>query len=280
VLIDFHTHSTASDGALSPAELIENARSAAIAMFAITDHDTIAGFLEARGLLAADDALQLIAGIELSCHWSGTTIHVVGLGIDCAHPAMSEALAFLENARCQRAQKIDEKLARLGFEGALAGASAIAGDSQLGRPHFATWMVEQGFVADHTEAFDRYLGQGKPGDVKTYWPPMAEVVRWITQAGGVAVVAHPLKYRFTGMKLRRLITDFVAAGGGAIEIASGRQTKDQRAHLERLAREFSLEVSMGSDFHRESSYGAPLGVTAPAAGNGLTGVWQRWLGDN
>ena len=137
-------------------------------------------------------------------------------------------------------------------------------------------MVAQQFVADHNEAFDRYLGQGKPGDVKTYWPPLRDVVAWIVAAGGVAVLAHPLKYRFTGMKLRRLVTDFVAAGGGGLEVSSGRQSADQRAHLDRLAQAFSLEVSMGSDFHRDSTYGAPVGVPVSSAPQGLAGVWQRW----
>ena len=276
MLIDFHTHSTASDGALSPAALVERAREAGVSMLAITDHDTLDGYLAARELLAEDDPVQLVAGIELSCVWAGVTIHVLGLGVDHEHPAMREAIAFLEDARARRARKIDERLARLGFPGALAGAAAIAGESQVGRPHFAAWMVAQQFVADHNEAFDRYLGQGKPGDVKTYWPPLRDVVAWIVAAGGVAVLAHPLKYRFTGMKLRRLVTDFVAAGGGGLEVSSGRQSADQRAHLDRLAQAFSLEVSMGSDFHRDSTYGAPVGVPVSSAPQGLAGVWQRW----
>jgi predicted metal-dependent phosphoesterase TrpH len=278
VLIDFHTHSTASDGEWSPARLVEEARAAGIAMLALTDHDTVAGHRQASALVSPGDSLQLVPGVELSCHWSSTTIHILGLGMDCDHPAMREALAFLDDARLQRAQKIAQRLGKLGFEGALEGAQAFAGDSQLGRPHFAAWLVANNHVADHTAAFDRYLGQGKPGDVKTFWPAMADVVDAIERAGGAAVIAHPLKYRFTGMKLRRLITDFVAAGGSAIEIASGRQSTDQLAHLQRLAREFSLEVSMGSDFHRPTQYSAPLGVTVPAPDTGLVGVWQRWQG--
>jgi hypothetical protein len=136
-------------------------------------------------------------------------------------------------------------------------------------------MVEQGHVQDFNEAFDRYLGQGKTGDVKAFWPPLAEVTGWITQAGGVAVLAHPLKYRFTGMKLRRLLTAFVAAGGAGLELLSGQQTREQTAHLQRLAQDFELEVSLGSDFHRDAAYGAPLGVElGPFAG--LRGVWERW----
>lgn len=246
-------------------------------MFAITDHDTVEGYQAAAALLPANDALQLIPGIEYSCRWSGTTIHILGLGMDCEHAAMRQGLAYLKAARARRADKIAEKLEKLGFAGALAGAQEHAGSGQLGRPDFAAWMVEAGHVADHNEAFDRYLGQGKPGDVKAFWPAMAEVVEWIEAAGGAAIVAHPLKYRFTGMKLRRLLVDFVAAGGSGIEICSGRQTADQLAHLKRLAADFDLEISMGSDFHRETTYGAPLGVAVPG-GNSHRGVWERWQG--
>lgn len=272
VLIDFHTHTSASDGALPPAELIARARARGVEVLAITDHDTVDGYLAVAGTEAG---LRLVSGVEFSCRWSGTTVHIVGLGIDCAHPAMREGLAVLDTARAERGAKIAERLAGRGFPGALEGALREAGDSQLGRPHFAAWMVGQGHVADFSAAFDRYLGQGKIGDVKAFWPELADVVGWITAAGGVAVVAHPYKYRFTGMKLRRLLVDFVAAGGTAIEIHSGRQTAEQRRQLERYAREYSLEISAGSDFHRDMSYGPELGVEAPAS-DGLRGVWERW----
>ena len=150
--------------------------------------------------------------------------------------------------------------ARKGFEGALEGALAEAGESQIGRPHFAAWMVARGHVADFNTAFDKYLGRGKIGDVKTFWPTLAQVTEVVVAAGGVAVLAHPLHYRLTRMKLRRLVTDFRAAGGGGIELLSGRQNDDQTAQLRRLAEEFALEVSIGSDFHRDSAYGADLGV--------------------
>ena len=245
MLIDFHTHSTASDGALTPSELLERARSRGVQLFAITDHDTVAGFKDvAQHYTQIDDTVVLIPGIEMSCKWSATTIHVVGLGMDCDHPAMEEALSFLSTARRERGQKIGDRLAKQGFSGALEGALAEAGDSQLGRPHFAAWMVAQGHVEDFAKAFDKYLGQGKIGDVKAYWPGLSEVVQWIVDAGGSAVLAHPLKYRFTRMKLRRLVEDFRAYGGGAIEVHSGFQTPDQRAQLQRLADDFELAASV------------------------------------
>ncbi len=277
MLIDFHTHSSASDGALSPQQLVERAQAAGIALLAITDHDVLRGYEQARCHLEDISAeLRLVPGVELSCRWGGATIHVLGLGFDPDHTSMSRASSVLGRARQDRAREIDARLTKRGFDGGLAGALRVAGESQLGRPHFAQWMVEAGHVADANEAFDRYLGRGKMGDVKAFWPALADVVTWIVDAGGVAVLAHPLKYRFTGMKLRRLIADFMAAGGTGIETHSGRQSADQVRHLQRLAREFDLEVSVGSDFHRDAPHGPTLGVEFSASDE-LRGVWERWL---
>ena len=276
MLIDFHTHTTASDGALSPPELLARARERQLAVLAITDHDSVAGYRLARDQYTPQAGqLRLVPGVEFSCRWSATTIHIVGLGIDCDHPAMVEALDTLASAREARGRKIASRLEALGFPGALEGALAEAGDSQLGRPDFSAWMVAQGHVSDHNEAFDKYLGQGKRGDVKAFWPELATVTGWIVAAGGVAVIAHPLKYRFTRMKLRRLVVDFVAAGGQALELVSGNQTPDQIAQLRRLATEFELEVSVGSDFHRDGPYSPQPGVELPRL-EGLRGVWERW----
>ena len=276
MLIDFHTHTTASDGALTPTELLARARDIGVTQLAITDHDTIAGYrAAARHYTQVCGEITLIPGVELSCRWSGTTIHILGLAIDCDHPAMVAGLSTLERARLARAEKISQRLAAAGFAGALAGAVEKAGDSQIGRPHFAAWMVEQGHVKSFAQAFDKYLGQGKTGDVKSFWPELAEVTRWIVASGGVAVIAHPLYYRFTRMKLRRLVTDFRAAGGRALELINGRQTADQTAQLQRLAAEFELEVSAGSDFHRDSAYGAQIGVESRLL-RGLPVVWDRW----
>jgi predicted metal-dependent phosphoesterase TrpH len=251
VLIDFHTHSSASDGALTPVELLDRAQAAGIDMFAITDHDSMAGYREAAEYCAAGAvSVQLVPGTELSCQWSGCTVHVVGLGIDCDHPAMVDALGILDKARQDRGATIARRLEGFGFKGALAGAIEEAGQSQLGRPHFAHWLVR-----------------------------LETVTRWIVDAGGVAVLAHPLKYRFTRMKLRRLVTAFQAVGGEAIEISSGRQSADQVRQLRQIALEFELEVSLGSDFHRDFPHSAGLGVELPRL-HGLRGVWQRWAGDS
>lgn len=276
MLIDFHTHTTASDGALTPHELVERAVDRKIDLLALTDHDTVAGYRAvAKDYNLKSTGLRLIPGVEFSCLWSATTIHVLGLGMDCDHPVMLAGLERLGAARRERGEKIAKRLEALGFAGALDGALNEAGDSQLGRPHFSAWMLAQGHVRDHNQAFDKYLGQGKTGDVKAFWPELDEVVQWITEAGGAAVIAHPLKYRFTRMKLRRLVMAFLAAGGTALEVSSGHQTADQTTQLKRLALEFDMEVSLGSDFHRDAPYAPQVGVELPRL-EGLRGVWERW----
>jgi 3',5'-nucleoside bisphosphate phosphatase len=276
VLIDFHTHTTASDGTLSPSELIDRALASNIELLAITDHDTVAGYQAAATYYNLNPGqMRLLSGVEFSCRWSGATLHIVGLGMDCDHPTMKSGLRTMALAREARGEKIADRLEALGYVGALRGALEKVGSGQLGRPHFAQWLVEQGHVADTRRAFDRYLGRGKTGDVKTFWPDLAEVVSWITNAGGVAVIAHPLQYRFTRTKLCRLIVDFKDSGGTAIEIVNGRQSGDQVAQLKRAAAQYNLLVSAGSDFHRESPYGAQLGVELRALGD-LQGVWEHW----
>lgn len=282
MLIDFHTHSTASDGALDPMTLLQRAAERGVDAFAITDHDTVAGYRLARDHYnEVADCPALVSGVELSCRWSGTTIHVVGLGMDIDHPTLVEGLQRLEQARQDRGHKIGERLEKQGMPGALAGARAVAGSSQLGRPHFAAWMIAQGHVADANEAFDRFLGQGKIGDVKAFWPDMAEVTAWIVASGGVAVMAHPLKYRYTRTKLNRLLVDFQAAGGRAMELISGPGARsEQRAQLERLAGELGLLVSAGSDYHRDGPYAPQLGVESRHLGS-FPGVWETLgLADN
>lgn len=261
MIIDFHTHSHASDGALSPRQLVQAAIAARVSEFAITDHDTVAGYREALALSPDFPAdFRLISGTELSCVWAKTTIHVVGLDMDIEHPVLREGLVQLAHARDERAGIIAHKLEKAGMPGALDGAREHAGARQLGRPDFARWMVEQGHVSDANQAFDKYLGSGKMGDVKACWPELATVTGWIVAAGGSAILAHPMKYRYTRMKLRRLIRDFVDAGGSGIEIFSGRQQPEHIQILCKLADEFALVASAGSDFHREYEYGPRLGV--------------------
>ena len=272
MIVDFHTHSLASDGALAPMELLRRAKAAGVRQFALTDHDTTAGYLSVRHTTEAHE-VGLISGVELSCRWATTTVHVVGLNFDADAPEMVAMVEQLTQAREERAEKIAKRLVGVGIDGALEGAKAIAKESQIGRPHFATWMAEAGAVDSVTEAFDKYLGAGKIGDVKMFWPPLSDVVRAITRAGGVAILAHPLKYRLTGMKLRALINDFKAAGGGAIEVLNGRQPETDLKRLSQLAEGNGLMCSVGSDFHRDFEYGPKLGIDVERLPTGAY-VWD------
>ena len=272
MIVDFHTHSLASDGALAPIELLRRAKAAGVQQFALTDHDTTAGYLAVRHTSEAEE-VGLISGVELSCRWASATIHVVGLNFDADAPEMTAMVEQLTQAREERAEKIATRLAGVGIDDALEGAKAIANGSQIGRPHFATWMVEAGAVDSVAEAFDKYLGAGKIGDVKMFWPPLSDVVQAITRAGGVAILAHPLKYRLTGMKLRALINDFKAAGGGAIEVLNGRQPETDLKRLSQLAEGNGLMCSVGSDFHRDFEYGPKLGIDVERLPNGAH-VWD------
>lgn len=271
MLIDFHTHTTASDGALSPLELLSRAQEAQISHFAITDHDTIRGW---RSVVdTVPDGVNLIPGVELSCVWSKVTIHVVGLGFDPDAEPIVAMLARLDEARQARAEKIAQRLASRNIPGALAGALEVAGGGQIGRPHFARWMVSAGYIGDIKGAFDKYLGQGKIGDVQAFWPTLEEAVQAIIAAGGRAILAHPLKYKLTGMKLRALCQAFVDSGGTTIEVINGKQSVVETKRLHQIATDFGVMVSMGSDFHRDFEHAPRLGVDTLRAGV-LPGVWE------
>lgn len=271
MIVDLHCHSTASDGGLSPQDLLARAVEQGVELLAITDHDTVDGYLQVRD----QSPIPLIAGVELSCVWSKVTIHVLGLGIDPAHAEMALGLEKQKLARTLRAETIAERLEKRGFSGALAGAKALAGDSPIGRPHFARFLVDEGHVSSFNQAFKKYLGAGKPGDVKALWPEMAEAVHWVEACGGVAVLAHPLHYKMTNTKLRALLADFKHAGGRGLEVVNGRQQTDQTQHLARLAEQFELLASCGSDFHRPTPW-SELGVMAKLP-DSCHPVWHQFM---
>ena len=271
-VIDFHTHSAASDGALSPRDLVDRAAREGVRRMAITDHDTIAGYLSV--CQSVPSTIELISGVELSCQWGRVGIHIVGLGFDPAAPAMTRHLEGLDKARRERAEKIADKLGRSGMPGALEGAMAVAEGAQIGRPHFARWMVLAGHVESEEMAFKRFLGRGKPGDISMLWPALNDTVATITAAGGLAVLAHPLDYKMTATRLRALTDAFRDAGGVALEVMNGRPRPGDTDTLWRLVRERDLRVSVGSDFHRDSPYGAGLGVEIAQIPEGM-GVWEQ-----
>lgn len=278
--IDLHCHSTASDGILSPAELVSRAKSQGVTLLALTDHDTVAGLAEARAA-GRDLGVGILPGIEFSTRWGRRPVHVVGLNVDPDAPALRRATELRERLRRERAERIAERLEKRGFAGALAGAWALAGDSVLGRPHFARWLVAAGHVEDSGRAFKRYLGAGKIGDVQVDWPPLEETVASIRAAGGQAVLAHPLKYGLTRTRLHRLLLDFTRAGGAAVELLCGRQNPVQTRELQRLIASLAdeegvppLYASLGSDFHQPDQPWRELGsVYLPAD---VEPVWKLW----
>lgn len=272
---DFHCHSDQSDGALSPENLVDRAKDRGVNYLALTDHDTVAGIARASARAAQAD-ITLIAGIELSTQWQGRGVHIVGLDIDVTAPAIINAVEQQSHARELRAITIAERLSKVGIDGALEGARSFAGDAKLGRPHFARYLVASGVVANFNQAFKRFLGAGKPGDVKSPWPEIADAVRWIREAGGVAVLAHPAKYKLTRTKLCVLTQLFVEAGGQAIEVVSGKQPVGLAENLAKIANQFQLAASCGSDFHVPDQPWQELGCGSllPV---GVRPVWELLL---
>lgn len=273
--IDLHCHTTASDGTLAPDVLISRAAERGVRTLAITDHDTLAGFrLAAKA--ADENGIQLISGIELSCVWGGITVHIVGLNMDPQAPSILEAEAFQARVRDERADLIAERVGkRLKQTFDMDKVRAYAGGEAIGRPHFARYMVDEGWVPSMAVAFSKYLGAGKPGDVKSGWPELEQVVRWIVDAGGVAVMAHAHLYKMTRTKLKACLSDFIDAGGSAIEVAYGQMDSNQRGQMAALAKDMGLMGSCGSDFHGPNRFGLDLGVM-PDFPKDITPVWTAW----
>ncbi|MEE8058437.1 MAG: PHP domain-containing protein [Pseudomonadales bacterium] len=274
MIVDFHCHSTVSDGELSPIELVQRAEQQGVELMAITDHDSIDGFLDVKehsGLRAP----RLIAGVELSCVWGKVLVHIVGLNIDTDCTQLREALVSQQQARLKRAELIGTKLEKYGFHGGFQYAADLAGISQIGRPHFAQFLLDRGYVRSIDEAFKKYLGAGKPGDIKLTWPAMTTVLNWIKTSGGVGVLAHPLHYKMTATKLRTLMSDFKQAGGEGLEVISGKQTGDRTQYLAQLAQQFDLLASIGSDFHRPGMPWRELGQMGSLP-SGCKPIWLAW----
>jgi hypothetical protein len=249
--IDLHFHSRASDGALTPAEVIGRAHEREATLVALTDHDCLRGLGEAAET-AARLGVGFLNGVEASVSWGnkGQTVHIVGLGIDPAHPALVDGLACVRQGRIDRAREMAEQLARVGIDGAFDGAMAWCHNPELiSRTHFARFLVESGRVKDVRTVFRKYLTPGKPGYVAHQWATLSDAVGWIVAAGGVAVIAHPGRYDLGRTLMERLIVDFKDAGGEAIEVASGSHSLDDMHKFALLAQRFDLWSSAGSDFH-------------------------------
>ena len=273
MLVDLHTHSNCSDGTLSPNELLAEAAAKGITLFAITDHDTLQAYNS--GLTVPKD-MTLIHGLEFSTTWNKIGVHIVGLNVALDSPELLEGVASQTRSRELRAEKIAEKLEKLGIENSLQGARKYASGTYLGRPHFAQYLVEVGAAANINQAFKRYLGKGKPGDIKQHWAEMNQVIDWIKSSGGTAVLAHPLKYKLTLTRLKALVDDFVALGGEALEVVSGLQLPNETRMLANLSSEKKLLASSGSDFHTpEQSWGGL--ACQPVLPQQCTPVWNFWL---
>lgn len=273
MLADLHCHSLKSDGQLSPTELVNRAAEQGVTMLALTDHDTINGLEEARAQ-AQVQGIELVSGIEFSSIWNGMGIHIVGLGFDEHHPEMMQAIARQEDCRLQRAKTIAERLEKMGAHGIWEKASDLANGAQIGRPHFAQALIEMDKVSNMAQAFKRYLGAGKPGDVKTLWPEISEVVGWIRAAGGVAVVAHPDKYKMTRTKLKCMLKVFAEAGGNGLEVVSGNTEASFARRMAEFCEEFGFMASQGSDFHGPKPW-SELGKFGKMP-EGVKPVWSHW----
>jgi len=276
--VDLHCHSTASDGALAPAVVVARAFERGVRLLALTDHDTLDGLDEA-GVAAQALGMQLVNGIELSCTWGGATIHVLGYAFNRDAPALQQAIAELHEGRWLRAAEISKRLEAKGMPGALEGARAMQqelGDSgnAPARPHFADFLVRSGYVKDRAEAFRKWLGSGKLGDVKQHWPELAQAVDTLRRANAWVSLAHPWQYDFTRSKRRKLIADFVGAGGHSLEVVNGMQPAEQVGSLAILAREFGMFVTAGSDFHAPGQW-SELGVYRPVPED-LPPLWARF----
>jgi predicted metal-dependent phosphoesterase TrpH len=271
--VDLHCHSTASDGLLTPAEVIRLASIRGVSLVSLTDHDETAGLAEAASA-AAELGLDFISGVEVSATWKARTIHVVGLGFDSTNRVMADGLARVRAGRARRARRIADELTRIGIEGSLEGASAYAGNPQLlSRTHFARFLVERNYARDVKSVFHHYLSGGKPGYVAHEWPSLEDAVQWIRGSGGIAVIAHPGRYRLSETEMEALFSEFRALGGQAVEVVTGNHTPQQCRRFSRLARKFGLAASRGSDFHGPGESRVQPGALAPMP-NDLMPVWQ------
>lgn len=273
MLIDLHSHSTFSDGVLSPASLIARAAANGVSVLALTDHDEVGGLAPAAQA-AREAGLILIPGVEVSATWAGRTIHVLGLGIDPLDAQLLKGLAEQTASRLRRAIRISEGLGIAGIADAFPAAVKHATESGVpGRGHFARLIVERGHARDVKSAFSRFLAPGKVGFVAEEWATLQDVLTWIEGAGGCAVLAHPESYRLSTLQMHALLEQFKATGGDAIEYGAG--SAKARERIWRLARYFGLALSVGSDFHAPTPGAAELGEV-PRLPDGARAVWQRW----
>jgi predicted metal-dependent phosphoesterase TrpH len=273
---DLHCHSTVSDGLMRPAALVERARANGVDLLSLTDHDEIGG-LEEAAQAAESFGMRFVNGTEISVSWGDDqTVHVVGLGFDRNDVALAAGLARVRSGRDGRAARIAAELAKVGIDGAYAGALKYVGNPALiSRSHFARYIVERGFARDVKTVFDHWLAKGKPGYVSHAWAELDEAIGWIRAAGGIAVLAHPGRYRLTPAQRRELYVAFKNQGGQGIEVVSGSHNADEIREFAGIAREFGFLASRASDFHGPGESFIDLGRMAQLPPD-LTPVWEAW----
>ncbi|WP_293644577.1 PHP domain-containing protein [Thiolapillus sp.] len=271
---DLHSHSTVSDGTLTPAQLVHLAADAGVNVLALTDHDNVSGIGQAR-MAARERDISIVPGVEISVSWNGHTVHVLGLNIDPDAPILCAGLERLCDYRQWRAREIGRRLAKKGIEGAYEGACEEATGALVGRLHFARFLVQRGHARDVKEVFRKFLVSGNPGYVSGEWASLEEALGWIGDAGGMAVIAHPARYNMTRGKLRRLIGEFRELGGRGLEVVSGSHSKDEYFTMARHASDFGLLASAGSDFHGPENPWINLGQL-PDLPPGCEPVWNHF----
>ncbi len=270
---DLHCHSDVSDGTLTPEALAARAKANGVDLWALTDHDEIGGQLRARQA-AFNIGLPYLTGTEISVTFAGTTVHIVGLGFDADDAALRAGLAATRDGRKQRAMEMSDGLAKVGIPDAYEGALSFVGNPDLiSRTHFARHLVATGICHDTHEVFRKYLVEGKPGYVPHRWATLREAVTWISNAGGLAVIAHPARYKFSANEEYALFTEFIAHGGRGVEVVTGSHSAADAVRYAETALEFKLLASRGSDFHSPAESHVDLGGL-PALPARLTPIWD------
>ncbi len=270
---DLHCHSNVSDGTLTPEAVAARASANGVELWALTDHDEIGG--QARAAAAAKaHGMRYLTGTEISVTFIDKTVHIVGLGFDPRNADLVEGLRQTRGGREQRAREMADGLAKVGIKNAFEGALPFVGNPDLiSRTHFARFLVETGVCKDTNEVFRKFLTEGKPGFVPHRWASLRDAVRWITGASGMAIIAHPARYKFTPNEEFALFTEFKALGGGGVEVVTGSHTAAEYVVYADMAREFGLAASRGSDFHSPAESHTELGTLPPLPSN-LTSVWD------
>ena len=270
---DLHCHSVVSDGTLTPELLAARAKTNGVELWALTDHDEIGGQHRAAAAARAQ-GLKYLTGTEISVTFAGETVHIVGLGFDPDDAALKQGLHNTRGGREQRAMEMSDSLAKAGIHDAFEGALKFVGNPELiSRTHFARFLVESGVCRETAEVFRKYLTEGKPGYVPHRWASLSDAVTWITQAQGIAVIAHPGRYNFTANEEYALFTEFKAHGGRGVEVVTGSHTRQEFVKYAETAKEFGLAASRGSDFHSPDESHTDLGSLPFLAGD-LTPVWE------